>query len=272
MPGTVRCPECGTNLKYSTPAPPPRAKCPKCSTIFEPAAEADLSAGEEAAGIPLAPPPPTMAVPPAPGAATWYYARGGQRFGPFDEATMKQMVASGTLLRDDQVWNETLSDWMPAWQAPGLFAPVPPGLPGVRATVAFAGFWLRLVAFIIDNLVLLAAGGAVGVVIGVAFAASGGSEEQLGIVANIAGLLLTWLYFALCESSPWQATLGKKALGLTVTDLEGKRISFLRATGRHFGKLLSTVILFIGFIMAGFTEKKQALHDMLASCLVVRTR
>jgi len=79
-----------------------------------------------------------------------------------------------------------------------------------------------------------------------------------------------WLYFALMESSSWQATLGKKALNLQVTDLEGRRISFGRATGRFFGKIISGAILYIGYIMAGFTERKQALHDMIAGCLVLR--
>jgi uncharacterized RDD family membrane protein YckC len=72
------------------------------------------------------------------------------------------------------------------------------------------------------------------------------------------------------ESSAWQGTLGKKALGLTVTDLEGRRISFGRATGRYFAKIISTLILCIGYMMAGFTERKQALHDMIAGTLVLR--
>jgi uncharacterized RDD family membrane protein YckC len=73
------------------------------------------------------------------------------------------------------------------------------------------------------------------------------------------------------ESSSWQATLGKKALDLAVTDLEGQRITFGRATGRHFAKIISGLIpLGIGYIIAGFTEKKQAVHDLIASCLVVR--
>ena len=82
--------------------------------------------------------------------------------------------------------------------------------------------------------------------------------------------MAAWLYWALLESSPWQATLGKKALGLLVTDLQGRRITFARASGRYFGKLLSTIVLGTGYLMAGFTEKKQALHDILAGCLVTR--
>ncbi len=77
-----------------------------------------------------------------------------------------------------------------------------------------------------------------------------------------------WLYFALMESSKFQGTVGKIAIGIIVTDMEGNRISFARAKGRYFGKILSSLIFMIGFIMAGFTEKKQALHDMLAGTLV----
>jgi uncharacterized RDD family membrane protein YckC len=82
--------------------------------------------------------------------------------------------------------------------------------------------------------------------------------------------MLSWIYYASLESSTWQATLGKKILGLKVTDLEGNRISFGRASGRFFGKILSGMILGIGFLMAGFTERKQALHDIVAGCLVLR--
>jgi uncharacterized RDD family membrane protein YckC len=79
----------------------------------------------------------------------------------------------------------------------------------------------------------------------------------------------TWLYFALMESSAKGATLGKMALGIKVTDLTGSKISFGRATGRYFGKIISGAILYIGYIMAGFTQQKQALHDIMAGTLVI---
>lgn len=82
-------------------------------------------------------------------------------------------------------------------------------------------------------------------------------------------MIAVWLYFALMESSGKGATLGKRALGIKVTGLNGNRISFGKATGRFFGKMIFGVILYIGFIMAGFTEKKQALQDIVAGCLVV---
>jgi uncharacterized RDD family membrane protein YckC len=74
------------------------------------------------------------------------------------------------------------------------------------------------------------------------------------------------------ESSRYQASLGKMALGIVVTDLSGQRISFGRATGRHFAKIISKITIYIGYMMAGWTQQKQALHDMIAGCLVIRKR
>jgi uncharacterized RDD family membrane protein YckC len=89
-------------------------------------------------------------------------------------------------------------------------------------------------------------------------------------LSNLAVTVISWLYFALMESSGSQGTLGKRLLGIRVTDLQGGRIGFGKATGRYFGKILSGMVFMVGFLMAGFTEKKQALHDMLAGTLVVR--
>ncbi|MDX2415116.1 MAG: RDD family protein [Bacteroidales bacterium] len=160
-------------------------------------------------------------------------------------------------------------------------------LPTENTEVKYAGFWLRFVAYLIDDLLL----GIVGFVVslpfigGIVFSAIGISKNPdeaqniaagvFGILGSIFGMILViaaigWLYFALMESSKNQGTLGKMALGLKVTDMDGNKISFGRATGRYFGKILSGMILMIGYILAGFTEKKQALHDMIASCLVVR--
>jgi uncharacterized RDD family membrane protein YckC len=114
--------------------------------------------------------------------------------------------------------------------------------------------------------------------IGIGFSAMEQEEAAGFMLAPLIGYLLfaglvlavaEWLYFALMESSNRMATLGKMAIGIKVTDLNGNRVSFGRATGRYFARILSGMILMIGYIMAGFTQKKQALHDMMASCLVV---
>ncbi len=86
------------------------------------------------------------------------------------------------------------------------------------------------------------------------------------------GILLNWFYFAGMESSRMQATWGKTLVGIAVTDLNGHKISFARATGRYFGKYISGIIVGIGFLMVCFTKKRQALHDMMAGCLVVLTK
>ncbi len=80
---------------------------------------------------------------------------------------------------------------------------------------------------------------------------------------------MRWMYFAGMESSDKQATLGKLVIGLVVTDMEGERVSFSKATVRHFSKILSGLFLSFGYIMIAFTEKNQGLHDMIAGCLVV---
>jgi uncharacterized RDD family membrane protein YckC len=159
-----------------------------------------------------------------------------------------------------------------------------PVQPSVQPVVRYAGFWRRFVAHFIDQCLIgivcfmLFIPGLAIFGIGLGSGMMEDSPSAIGfILAMIVGYLvlivfiviLQWLYFALMESSSRQATLGKLALGIVVTDLSGKRISFGRATGRYFGKIVSGMILYIGFIMAGFTERKQALHDIMASCLVV---
>ena len=144
--------------------------------------------------------------------------------------------------------------------------------------VQYAGFWRRLAASLIDGVLLvityIASAFAMGVVYG-AITGRGGDEmsdttaNAIAYVAWAASVVVGWLYYALMERSAQQATLGKMALGIIVTDVKGQRVSFGRATGRYFGKIVSQIILFIGFLMVAFTPKKQGLHDIMASCLVV---
>lgn len=150
--------------------------------------------------------------------------------------------------------------------------------------VRYAGFWRRFIAHVIDQIivgiaafvVLIPGLALLGVGIGAGIMEE--SESAVGLIlaaiaAYLAAIVLIlvgqWLYYALMESSSRQATIGKLALGLVVTDLSGNRITFGRATGRYFGKIVSGMIMGIGYIMAGFTERKQALHDIMASCLVI---
>ncbi len=170
-------------------------------------------------------------------------------------------------------------------------APYASPSPSIRPSLMapYAGFWLRVAAYLIDSAILTVA---FGVVVAICIASFGirffrgfapGTYDRppnplfpaavLGVILVLLPITIaaTWLYFALMEASAHQGTLGKIALGLFVTDLQGRRISFGRASGRFFAKIVTGLIpFFIGYIMAGFTEKRQALHDMIASCLVLK--
>ena len=134
-------------------------------------------------------------------------------------------------------------------------APAGPAVPSAAGTVTYAGFWARFVAVLIDVVIV---GAASGLVTAATFGA--------GVVLTFFG---PWLYEAFMLSSEWQATIGKRAMSIVVTGTDGRPISFARATGRHFAKYISVCVLGIGFIMAAFTARKQALHDMIAETLVI---
>ena len=147
------------------------------------------------------------------------------------------------------------------------------------AAVVYAGFWRRVLAAIIDGAIFTPLIFIIGAVAAMAIpmiTKHGRNDVAIGLlmagyfsmiaIAMIGG----WLYYTLMESSRHRSTLGKMVTGIAVTDLNGNRISFARANGRYFGKWISGMTFYIGFIMAGFTEKKQALHDIIAGCLVIR--
>jgi uncharacterized RDD family membrane protein YckC len=181
----------------------------------------------------------------------------------------------------------------PEPEAPGHEPPAPLGV-AIPKPVAYAGFWLRFVAFAIDLIILFIPFtffvsvliAKMGLSTAMEQVQPGDSFEVLVAVLG-SGFLMTLLliailesalYFTLLEASGWQASLGKRALGLYVTDLAGNRISFGRASGRFFaGKFMALgvpgfgiIYFFVSCICAGVTERKQALHDMLAGCLVLR--
>jgi uncharacterized RDD family membrane protein YckC len=149
----------------------------------------------------------------------------------------------------------------------------------------YAGFWIRFGAYLIDGIICaVVVYGSLFIVILLGAALTPGSYSSyyspysssnyaamglLFILWFIFIIIFTWLYYAYQESSPAQATLGKQAVGIIVTDTEGNRISLGKATGRWLAKILSALILCIGFIMIGFTDQKQGLHDMIASTRVV---
>jgi uncharacterized RDD family membrane protein YckC len=163
------------------------------------------------------------------------------------------------------------------------YAPAPPV--AYAPPSIYGGFWIRLLAHIIDHIIL----GAVAAplffvtvlpsIIRIAQQADRDQEPSPEMIITIISSAFVyialafvgqWLYEALLTSSSWQATIGKRILHLKVVDEAGNRISFGRATGRFFAKILSSMFMCIGFIMIAFTDRKRGLHDMLAGTLVVK--
>ena len=179
--------------------------------------------------------------------------------------------------------------YSPVASAP-VYAPAP-------VTSQYGGFWIRFVAYFVDSLIVGIPMTVIILIAVFAFGAFGGLSVLKNLPANpdpdqiqqqiapmigailgayalviACGIVIGWLYFALMESSPRQATFGKAMLNLRVTDANGNRLSFAHASGRFFSKIITGMVPFgIGYIMAGFTAKKQALHDFIASTVVIRT-
>jgi uncharacterized RDD family membrane protein YckC len=219
----------------------------------------------------------------------WYYAMDGIQQGPVSRIVLLRLLSgggAGGLPGEALVWHEGMPDWVAANAVAELTVPV-----ASAATVAqpmlnygvadsvyqppagslqYAGFWIRLLAGIIDVVVrcfaYFVAGSAVEAIL---------QGTPLGFIyqqySGFLWIFLSWLYFASMQSSTTQASLGMMAVGLRVTDLNGRRITFGRATGRYFASLLSgcCLILCIGYLMIAWTIQAQALHDKIADTLVL---
>ena len=166
--------------------------------------------------------------------------------------------------------------------------PVYPQAAGNYGPVNFAGIGARFIAALIDGVVIGIPIGIISTALSAMMAARvihrtsrdtsfnpGMAAEAMGTFfagfgfIMILSVLLSWAYFAMMESSTWQGTLGKKAMGLRVTDLNGSRITLGRATIRLAVKAFLSGWFLIGYIMAFFTQRRQALHDLIAGTLVL---
>jgi uncharacterized RDD family membrane protein YckC len=144
---------------------------------------------------------------------------------------------------------------------------------------AYAGFWRRAAALIIDAIILSALLGLVSH-FGLPVYDSDWTIVRSGVASwtayhktlqgNATGMVIWWLYYAIFESSSRQATIGKMAMSIRVMDLSGARLTFWRASARNWAKIISSLIFLIGFAMAAFTPRKQALHDIITNCVVVK--
>ncbi len=233
-----------------------------------------------------------------------WIGRDGERHGPYTDGDIRQWLRSGQVSVSDLGWYEGLADWQPLSvlfpdevrsTVPPVFGTPSPGaaLPQTNAATLedYAGFWKRAAAYILDAIVLYIPSMLIQKMMGGdaaeaamkqgEIAASSDPHLMLAAISQYYSTMapavliitmITWLYFAFCESSAWQATIGKMALGIRVTDMLGARISLPRALGRYPAKCLGAFILLIGFLMVAWTRRKQGLHDLLAGTLVLNGR
>lgn len=139
---------------------------------------------------------------------------------------------------------------------------------------SYAGFWRRLAAYAIDYVLVTLVTVGIGALISLALGMldAGMTMGSISALADLFGLVGSWMYFAFMESSEWQATFGKMALGMRVTDLDGQRVSLRRASVRYYAKILSALLVGAGFLLAAISGRKQALHDKVARTYVVKAR
>lgn len=227
-----RCPHCGKVLRSPETKAGITANCPGCG---EPVTVPDQGTAT-AVESPAVPSPAAPATHPCPMCGETIEVRAPQC--PFCGESFGAEPGSG--LSEDREWE-------------------------------YGGFWLRFVATFVDGIViaipnwLIMFGGMY-----VADILPGNGLDGAFVFIMILPYALSWAYHAGMESSSYQATLGKMAVGLRVVDEDGQRITFLRATGRYWAKMLGMMMCYVGVVMVAFTERKQGLHDLMAGTLVVR--
>lgn len=226
-----------------------------------------------------------------------WIGRDGERHGPYREDDVRQWLRSGQVSREDLAWHEGLADWQPlsvlfpneTGVAPTAAGPSVPPLPTTTAASLedYASFWRRLGAWAIDYLILMVPITLIALSMGATAAfehflaqvqsgtapAQAAAEYTLAVrPATLWALLVGYVYYAVFECSTWQATPGKRALGLRVTDLEGQRLSLGRSLLRNSVRLVNAftaLIPFFCYLAVAWTARKQGFHDMLARTLVL---
>jgi len=234
-----------------------------------------------------------------------WIGRDGERHGPYSDADIRQWLGSGQVSRDDLGWYEGLADWQPLSV---LFpdavrdASIPPAFPASAAATmsplptatitsleSYASFGRRTGAWLIDYLLLLIPTAIVSFNMGATTIVEKlVTELQAGITPaalteyaqamrpiSLVVIVIGFAYYALFECSKWQATPGKKLLGLRVTDMDGNRLGLGRSLTRNAVRLVNAIIWvipFIAYIAVAWTQRKQGLHDLLAKTLVLNGR
>ena len=239
----------------------------------------------------------------------WYYAENNQRRGPVAEPEFDELVRTGRIRPDTQVWREGWPDWRPfsetgavlttpdgaaaarcaecsrpfpttemvqyqdSWVCPDckpvFFQKVKEGIEP-RREMHYGGFWIRFVAKFIDGVILGVPGYAL------QFGAAALFQDQsMAVIGMLVGWLISFslqVAYSTWMNGKFGATVGKMACGLRIVTPNGGKITYGLACGRYFAEIVSAITFYIGYIMAGFDEEKRALHDRICNTRVIRSR
>lgn len=225
--------------------------------------------------------------------ASWYFVKNGERTGPVERAELDARIAAGEVDGGTLVWRVGFSAWTRACLVDELAVPAPllsatpPPLPAatgasatsglVQAVAAprFAGFGVRLLAKLIDGVLLygialLVERAVVGTVFNGVFPAPQDWEAFMRLLVWTAPInTLIAVGYTAYFMARHEATPGKRMLGLRVVRANGGRVGTARVVGRYFAETLSTIIFFAGYVMAAFDDQKRSLHDYLCDTRVV---
>ena len=237
----------------------------------------------------------------------WYYAEESNRRGPFDDAAFAELVKTGQVTPETLVWQEGFADWKPyrqvtlvpatsteegnaacvecgqtfpknemvqyegSWICPNckpiFFQRVREGI-ATKGDLTYAGFWIRFLAKFVDSIILQVVALAFRFLLSLALSPT----EQAGFF-----FVIIWIVSVVVSAGygtyfvgKHGATPGKMACRLKIITADEGQVSYLRAFGRHFAEVLSSLTLGVGYIMAAFDEEKRSLHDRICDTRVIR--
>jgi uncharacterized RDD family membrane protein YckC len=232
------------------------------------------------------------APPPHPFDEKWYVRTENETLGPYDGWRVKELIETGQVRRNTLIARVGASEWSSVKDIPafdGLVTGVKtasrPQVPATQpafaeGSIRYAGFWIRVAAYLIDyvivNLIVIVVSGVVGLIIGLVIgglAAQRGEQATLptsiSLIGGAVGLVIVLVYYIKFNSGRWQATPGKRLLGIHLIKPDGQPIGGWLACGRYFAYIISALPFCIGFMMAGWNEDKKALHDMICGTRVI---